>query len=67
MGRVAIVRAERQVSDVVMEVIGEASLVSGSVADGEFRTAMIAGLGGGSYEMQLNLIARLWLKLPKGN
>jgi alkylation response protein AidB-like acyl-CoA dehydrogenase len=67
LGRVAIVRAERQVSDVVMEVVGEASLVSGSVADGEFRTAMIAGLGGGSYEMQLNLIARLWLKLPKGN
>jgi hypothetical protein len=60
------VRAEREVSEVALEVMGEESLVSGSLVDGEFRTAMIAGLGGGSYEMQLNLISRLWLRLPKG-
>ena len=66
LGRVAIVRAERAVCEVVVDLAGEESLVSGSIADGEFRTSMIAGLGGGSYEMQLNLVSRLWLKLPKG-
>ncbi len=58
--------AERHVADLVVDLLAEESLVSGSIADGEFRTSMIAGLGGGSYEMQLNLISRLWLNLPKG-
>ena len=53
-------------ADLVVDLLAEESLVSGSIADGEFRTSMIAGLGGGSYEMQLNLISRLWLNLPKG-
>ena len=66
IGRAAIVRAERAVADLAVDILSEESLVSGSIADGEFRTSMIAGLGGGSYEMQLNLISRLWLKLPKG-
>jgi alkylation response protein AidB-like acyl-CoA dehydrogenase len=66
LGRVAIVRAEREVAAVALALTGEDCLVKGSLADGEVRTAMIAGLGGGSYEMQLNLIARLWLSLPKG-
>jgi alkylation response protein AidB-like acyl-CoA dehydrogenase len=66
VGRAAIVRAERHVADLVVDLLAEESLVSGSIADGEFRTSMIAGLGGGSYEMQLNLISRLWLNLPKG-
>lgn len=65
LGRCAIVRSERAVSDLALEVLGEEGLVSNSLSDGEFRTAMIAGLGGGSYEMQLNLIARLWLRMPK--
>lgn len=65
VGRAAIVRAEREVSEVALDVLGENALASGSLGDGEFRTSMIAGLGGGSYEMQLNLIARLWLRLPK--
>ncbi len=66
LGRIAIVRAERAVAEMAADIMGEESLVSGSIGDGEFRTSMIAGLGGGSYEMQLNLISRLWLKLPKG-
>jgi alkylation response protein AidB-like acyl-CoA dehydrogenase len=66
VGRAAIVRAERHVADLVVDLLAEESLVTGSIADGEFRTSMIAGLGGGSYEMQLNLISRLWLNLPKG-
>ncbi len=67
LGRIAIVRAERAVADLAVDVMKGESLIRGSIADGEFRTSMIAGLGGGSYEMQLNLISRLWLKLPKGS
>ena len=65
VARGAIVNAERAVANVATTVSGAAGLESGTLADGEFRTALIAGLGGGSYEMQLNLIARLWLNLPK--
>ena len=65
LARCAIVRAERAVADFTAEIAGEDGLLGGSLEDGEFRTAMIAGLGGGSYEVQLNLIARLWLQLPK--
>jgi alkylation response protein AidB-like acyl-CoA dehydrogenase len=65
LARCAIVNAERAVAEVAANLAGPEGLVSGSLADGEFRTTLIAGLGGGSYEMQLNLIARLWLRLPK--
>jgi alkylation response protein AidB-like acyl-CoA dehydrogenase len=65
LARAAIVNAERAVADVAANLAGPEGLISGSLSDGEFRTTLIAGLGGGSYEMQLNLIARLWLKLPK--
>ncbi|MDB5445822.1 MAG: acyl-CoA dehydrogenase [Phenylobacterium sp.] len=65
VARAAIVRAERAVAEVAGNLGGPEGLVSGSLHDGEFRTALIAGLGGGAYEIQLNLIARLWLHLPK--
>jgi alkylation response protein AidB-like acyl-CoA dehydrogenase len=65
VARCAIVNAERAVADVAANLAGPEGLISGSLSDGEFRTTLIAGLGGGSYEMQLNLIARLWLRLPK--
>jgi alkylation response protein AidB-like acyl-CoA dehydrogenase len=65
LAKCVTVSAERAVADVVANMAGPEGLESGSIADGEFRTALIAGLGGGSYEVQLNLIARLWLKLPK--
>ena len=65
LARCAIVNAERAVAEVAADLAGPEGLISGSLADGEYRTALIAGLGGGSYETQLNLVARLWLKLPK--
>jgi len=65
VARAAVVQAERAVAEVAADLAGPGDLVSGALTDGEFRTALIAGLGGGSYEMQLNLTARLWLKLPK--
>jgi alkylation response protein AidB-like acyl-CoA dehydrogenase len=65
LARCAIVNAERAVAEVAADLAGPEGLISGSLADGEYRTSLIAGLGGGSYETQLNLVARLWLKLPK--
>jgi len=65
VARAAVVQAERAVAEVAADLAGTDDVLSGGLTDGEFRTALIAGLGGGSYEMQLNLTARLWLKLPK--
>jgi alkylation response protein AidB-like acyl-CoA dehydrogenase len=65
VARAAIVRAERAVAEVAANLGGPEGLIAGSLYDGEFRTSLIAGLGGGAYEIQLNLIARLWLHLPK--
>jgi alkylation response protein AidB-like acyl-CoA dehydrogenase len=65
LARAAVVQAERAVAEVAAELAGPDDIRAGALTDGEFRTALIAGLGGGSYEMQLNLTARLWLKLPK--
>ena len=67
LARCAIVNAERAVAEVAADLAGPEGLISGSLADGEDRTSLIAGLGGGSYETQLNLVARLWLKLPKAS
>jgi alkylation response protein AidB-like acyl-CoA dehydrogenase len=67
LARCAIVNAERAVAEVAADVAGPEGLIGGSLADGEYRTTLIAGLGGGSYETQLNLVARLWLKLPKAS
>jgi hypothetical protein len=33
----------------------------GSIGHGQIKTSMIAGLGGGSAEVQLNLISRILL------
>src|SRR4051794_18372699 len=61
LARVAIVRAERAVAEVAFETTGADSVRLGSVANSQFKTSMIAGLGGGSTEVQLNLIARALL------
>jgi len=63
VARVAIVRAERAVAELGMDLLGRQGLRRRSRADAHVRTAMIAGLGGGSYEVQLNLIARLCLSM----
>jgi alkylation response protein AidB-like acyl-CoA dehydrogenase len=58
LARVAIVRAERAVAELALDTKGLDSLRLGSVGNSQFKTSMIAGLGGGSTEVQLNLIAR---------
>jgi alkylation response protein AidB-like acyl-CoA dehydrogenase len=61
LARVAIVRSERLVADLAMELLGEESLARDSIGNAQFKTSMIAGLGGGSVEVQLNTVARALL------
>jgi alkylation response protein AidB-like acyl-CoA dehydrogenase len=61
LSRVAIVRCERLVAELALDLDGEEALVVGSVGHGQIKTSMIAGLGGGSAEVQLNQISRILL------
>jgi alkylation response protein AidB-like acyl-CoA dehydrogenase len=63
--RAAMVQAERAVGDLALDVMGSEALVEQSVGDAQFRNSLGAGIAAGSYEVQLNLITRLILKLPK--
>jgi alkylation response protein AidB-like acyl-CoA dehydrogenase len=57
LARVAIVRSERVVAELALELFEDESLARNSVGNAQFKTSMIAGLGGGSVEVQLNAIA----------
>lgn len=61
LARVAIVRCERLVAEVALELFESESLELGSIGNSQLKTSMIAGLGGGSVEVQLNSIARVLL------
>jgi alkylation response protein AidB-like acyl-CoA dehydrogenase len=63
--RAAIVLAERAVADVCSDVSGLEALVEGSVADGQFRNSLAAGIASGTYEMQLNTVASMLV--PRGS
>lgn len=63
--RAAMVQAERAVGDLALDVMGTEALVEQSTGDAQFRNSLGAGIAAGSYEVQLNLISRLILKLPK--
>jgi alkylation response protein AidB-like acyl-CoA dehydrogenase len=56
--RVAIVRCERLVAELALDLFEDESLARVSTGNAQLKTAMIAGLGGGSVEVQLNLVAR---------
>jgi hypothetical protein len=58
LARVAIVRCERIVAELALEMFEAESLELGSIGNAQLKTSMIAGLGGGSVEVQLNSIAR---------
>ena len=64
--RAAMVQAERAVGQVAGELLGADGLLSGSLADDQLRKSMVAGVAAGTYEMQLNSVARFALKLPQG-
>jgi alkylation response protein AidB-like acyl-CoA dehydrogenase len=61
-----MVEAERLVGRLASDLLGPEGLESGSIADTALRKSMAAGIAAGTYEIQLNLIARLSLGLPKG-
>lgn len=63
--RVAMVRAERVVAELGMDVLGDTGLIDHSLPDTAFRSALTAGVAAGAYEIQLNLIAGLVLGLPR--
>lgn len=64
--RVAAVRAERATKEATFQVMGSEALELLGLGDKQFMWGMTAGVASGSYEMQLNLIASLILKLPRG-
>lgn len=61
MARVAIVRSERLVAELALDLFADESLAVTSTGNTQLKTAMIAGLGGGSVEVQLNMVARALL------
>jgi alkylation response protein AidB-like acyl-CoA dehydrogenase len=65
LARAAMVQAERAVGAVAGELMADEGLVAGSIADEQLRKSMVAGVAAGTYEMQLNMIAQLALKLPR--
>ena len=65
LARAAMVQAERVVGELAMDLMGADGLVHESLADDQLRKSMVAGIAAGAYEIQLNLIARLLLGLPK--
>jgi alkylation response protein AidB-like acyl-CoA dehydrogenase len=66
MARVAMVDAERAVAAACLELAGTDALRYESVANHQLRKSMAAGIAAGTYEIQLNLVAREHLKLPRG-
>ena len=65
MARAAMVRAERSVAAVVAGATGLTALERGSLGDEQLRRSMMAGMAAGTYEVQMNLIARMKLDLPR--
>ena len=66
IARASMVNAERMVGQCVLELQGPEAMRSGAIADEQFRKSLAAGIAAGSYETQMNHIARLRLNLPKG-
>jgi alkylation response protein AidB-like acyl-CoA dehydrogenase len=66
LARVAIVRAERAVAELVLELFETVGVARGSIGNAQWKTSMIAGLGGGSVEVQLNGVAQALLHAGNG-
>jgi alkylation response protein AidB-like acyl-CoA dehydrogenase len=66
VARYALVLADRAVGDLIGEFMLD-SLLSGNEQEilTQYRRAASTGLGGGAAEIQLNLIARSYLELPR--
>jgi alkylation response protein AidB-like acyl-CoA dehydrogenase len=66
LARVAMVQAERLVADACLLLRGSEALDYESTANHQLRKSMAAGIAAGTYEIQLNLVSRQHLGLPKG-
>lgn len=66
IARAAMVQSERLVAIACAKLGGSAVLRYGSTADHQIRKSLAAGIAAGTYEVQLNLISRNHLGLPKG-
>lgn len=64
LARIAMVRAERAVAELSMEIMGLEGMREYSTADRTLRYAMTGGLTAGSFELQLDMIATRILGLP---
>ncbi len=66
IARVAMVQAERLVAEACLAIDVGHTLTYKSPSNYQLRKALAAGVAAGAYEVQLNLISRLHLGLPKG-
>ena len=65
VARVAMVQAERLSAQACATLQGNEILRYGSVGDMQTRKSLAAGIAAGTYEVQLNLVSRRYLGLPK--
>jgi alkylation response protein AidB-like acyl-CoA dehydrogenase len=63
--RVASIAAERAATQVLVSEYGEESELAGSPADDQFTVSMPVSITAGTLEVQLDLVARLALRLPR--
>ena len=59
-------QAERTVAEACLRLCGPHALEYESTANHQLRKSMAAGIAAGTYEIQLNLVSRHHLGLPKG-
>ena len=64
LARWAVVEADRGVNDFLTEFLPEGLLGAEPIQQAHHQRAIAAGIASGAAEIQLNLIARRWLKLP---
>jgi alkylation response protein AidB-like acyl-CoA dehydrogenase len=63
--RVASIAAERAATQVLLSEYGEESELAGNPGDDQFTVSMPVSITAGTLEVQLDLVARLALRLPK--
>jgi alkylation response protein AidB-like acyl-CoA dehydrogenase len=64
LARPAMVRAERAVAALAIDILGSEALELDSLGEATFANGIVAGVVAGAYEINLNLISKLLLKLP---
>jgi alkylation response protein AidB-like acyl-CoA dehydrogenase len=64
--RVGNVAAERAVARVLSDEAGQQALVAGNPADEQLTVSLPVSISSGTLEVQLDLVARLGLDLPRG-